>query len=339
MSPLRSRPNPVTAALFLAPLLATLFATDASLLAADETFSWVEDADHKTCELRLGDQPVVRYMYAYDPSTKESLHDTYKAYHHVFGPGTGTRITKGPGGEFTHHRGLYVAWNKTGYEGKSSDFWHCTKGDHQKHIRFVDRSADAKRGAMTSEIHWADADDKPVIVEHRTLEVAKLAVDGQEGHGWTIDFRSRLESRRGSITLDGDRQHAGFQFRADQPVAESKGARYVRPAGFPEQADAFQVDDRNAPEGHINLNWLTMTYELAGQRYNIQYCEDPALPKPSRYSERPYGRFGAFFKTTLEADKPLTLRYRVYVTTGDTPTREACQKRYDEFAAGLKAGA
>jgi hypothetical protein len=316
--------------------LVLFLALAGSLQAADDTFSWVDDADHKTCELRLGDQPVVRYMYAYDPSSKESLHDTYKVYHHVFGPGTGERITKGPGGEFTHHRGLYVAWNKTGYEGKSSDFWHCTNGDHQKHVRFVDRSANGERGAMTCEIHWADKDGKPVIVEHRTLTVSKLKLD--EGFGWTIDFQSRLESQRGTITLDGDRQHAGFQFRADQPISVSKGARYVRPAGFPEQAEAFQVDDRKDPEGHINLNWLTMTYELNDKRYNIQYCEDPALPKPSRYSERPYGRFGAFFKTTLETDKPLVLRYRVYVTTGETPTREACQSRYEEFAAGLKSG-
>lgn len=311
-----------------------------SVGAAEPTFQWADDADHSVCDLKLGEQPVVRYMYAYDPSTDMTLHDTYKVYHHVFGPGTDQRITKGPGGEFTHHRGLFVAWNKTGYEGKSDDFWHCTKGAHQKHIRFIDRTADANGGTMTSEIHWNDAAGKPVIVEFRTVAVSKLGGEEQSpaGFGWKIDWSSRLESRRGTITLDGDRQHAGFQFRADQPVAEAKSGRYIRPAGFPEQPEAVQVDDRTDPTGHVNLNWFALTYPLGAERYTVQYCEDPSLPKPSRYSERPYGRFGAFFQTTLETDKPLTLRYRVNVSRGASPARQMLQKRYDEFVEHLKSG-
>jgi hypothetical protein len=319
-------------------ILAVLALGAASLSAAEPQFTWVDAPDQGTCDLKLGDQPVVRYMYAYDPSSETTLHDTYKVYHHVFGPGTDQRITKGPGGEFTHHRGLFVAWNKTGYEGKSADFWHCTKGAHQRHIRFVDRKADAQSASMTSEIHWNDADGKPVIVEMRTLAVSKLAGEEKSpaGFGWQIDWTSRLESRRGTITLDGDRQHAGFQFRADQPVAEAKSGKYIRPTGFPEQLDAVQVDDRKDPMGHINLNWFALNYPLGENQYTVQYCENPSLPKPSRYSERPYGRFGAFFQTTLEADKPLELVYRVNVTRGETPSRETLQKRYDAFVADRK---
>jgi hypothetical protein len=309
--------------------------------ADDPKFTWTDDPDHGTCELTLGDQPVLLYMYAYDPSTEETLHNTYKVYHHVFAPGTGTRLTKGPGGQYTHHRGLYVAWNKTGYEGTSADFWHCTKGAHQRHVKFHDKTVTAEHAAMTSEIHWNDADGKPVIVELRTLEVRRLPWPSADQPGWQINWRSQLESRRGTITLDGDRQHAGFQFRADQPVADAASARYIRPAGFPDQPAAFEVDDRTAPDGHINLNWLAMSYPLANdkgvvEKYTVQYCEDPALPKPSRYSERPYGRFGAFFKTTLEADKPLTLRYQLNITRGDSPAPETLQAWYKEFTQSLQ---
>lgn len=323
-------------ALALAALIAII---PGALFAAEPAFQWVDDEKKGECELKYGDQPVVRYMYAYDPSSEARLHETYKVYHHVFGPGTDQRITKGPGGEFTHHRGLFVAWNKTGYEGKTDDFWHCTKGAHQRHIRFVRSAADGKSASMTSEIHWNDAEGKPVIVENRTLAVSKLPGEEKSpaGFGWQIDWSSVLESRRGTITLDGDRQHAGFQFRADQPVAEAKSGRYIRPAGFPEQPDAVQVDDRKDPMGHINLNWFALSYPLGDNKYTIQYCENPELPKPSRYSERPYGRFGAFFQTTLAADKPLTLIYRVNVTRGDAPTRETLQKRYDAFVSYLKS--
>ena len=84
-----------------------------------------------------------------------------------------------------------------------------------------------------------------------------------------------------------------------------------------------------------------MSYPLANdkgvvEKYTVQYCEDPALPKPSRYSERPYGRFGAFFKTTLEADKPLTLRYQLNITRGDSPAPETLQAWYTDFTPSLK---
>jgi hypothetical protein len=119
-------------------------------------------------------------------------------------------------------------------------------------------------------------------------------------------------------------------------VAKENSARYVRPAGFPEQETAFEVEDGKNPDKHVNLGWLAMTYPIGNERYTVQYCEDPSLPKPSRYSERPYGRFGAFFKAELTPEKPLTMTYRLLVTPGEPPARETLQKRYDEFSTSLK---
>ena len=62
-----------------------------------------------------------------------------------------------------------------------------------------------------------------------------------------------------------------------------------------------------------------------------------SLPKPSRYSERPYGRFGAFFKTTLSPQEPLEMRYRLRVTAGPPPAREAVQQRYEAFVGELSS--
>ncbi|HUG91568.1 MAG TPA: DUF6807 family protein [Planctomycetaceae bacterium] len=307
----------------------------AGVSAAGETFHWKDDEQRGVADLFYGDQPVLRYMYAYDDSTAERREETYKPYHHVFGPGSGQIITKGPGGLYPHHRGLYVAWNKTQADGKSFDFWHCTNGVHQRHVEFVEMTGDAKSGAMTARIHWNDAADQPVVAETRTVAVSRP--EGLDRPAWQIDWRTKLESRRGEITLDGDRQHAGFQFRAAQVVAEEKSARYIRPAGFPEQPQAFEVNDRTDADGHVNLGWLAMTCPLAGRQYTIEYFEDPALPRPSRYSERPYGRFGAFFKTTLAPEEPLEMRYRLVVSTGEPPSRRAIQRRYERFAAEVGA--
>src|SRR5690606_4901014 len=107
------------------------------------------------------------------------------------------------------------------------------------------------------------------------------------------------------------------------------------PAGFPQEPKAFQVDDLGNPPRHINLNWLAMQFPLGEHKYTVAYLEDPALPKPSLYSERPYGRFGAFFKAAI-VEKPLRLRYRLFVSEGKTPSQSELQSRYDQFTQELK---
>lgn len=297
-------------------------------------FHWADRLEAGQTDLLLGDKPVLRYMaMPYDTSGKEKTDLTYKVFHHVFAPDGKTLITKGAGGTFPHHRGLYVAWNKTSYEGKTDDFWHCTKGARQQHVKFISQTGDEKHGAATSEIHWNDADGKPVIIETRSIDVSRSS----EGTtGWQINWRTSLASQRGEIKLDGDRQHAGFQFRAPQVIADKNSARFMRPDGFPQQPEAVQVGDAGDPPAHSNIPWVAMTYEVDGQRFTVAYFEDPSVPKPSLFSERPYGRFGAFWKTTLTPEKPLQLRYRLVITTGESPSRDTIQKWFDAFVEEIK---
>jgi Methane oxygenase PmoA len=297
-------------------------------------FHWVDRPEQGTADLLDDGKPVLRYMYAFDRSTPKRAEETFKVYHHVFGPGTEDLITNGPSGLYPHHRGLFVGWRRTQYEGGEIDSWHCIKGAHQRHIRFVEKGGNAHSGFMTSEIAWNDGKGKPVIDELRTVRVTNVGRAGGPP-AWQIDWSTRLESRRGKIELNGDRQHAGFQFRAAQSVAQTNSATYLRPKGFPQQPKAFEVDDRKDPDKYVNLGWLAMSYEINGKPYTVTYFEDPALPKPSKFSERPYGRFGAYFKTTLTPERPLTMRYRLIVSTDSSPNRDAIQAEYDRFVAEM----
>lgn len=312
-------------------LIGVLLAIAGDLHGADG-FTWKTDDRAGTADLMHGDQPVIRYMFAFDDSTKERTHDTYKVFHHVFGPQSGRQITKGPGGKYTHHRGLFIGWNRTSFgNGKRYDFWHCKGGANLRHVKFLEQKADASHGTMTAEIHWNDPNGQPVIREQRTVTVSKEPVTG----GWQIDWSTRLESQVGEVQLAGDRQHAGFQFRADQPVADSNGATYLRPAAFPQDPTAIQVGDKGDPPPHVNLSWFAMTYHLDGKRYTVEYFDNPNLPKPALFSERPYGRFGTYFKTTLSATEPLEMKYRVVVSEGESPSVESIQTRYDAFVDEL----
>lgn len=300
-------------------------------------FRWEVSAEHGLAHLYYGDRQVVAYQFGYDPSP-DGRDATYKVYHHVFSPAADTLLTKGAGGQFPHHRGLFVGWNRTSDKsGHLWDFWHCPGQTHQRHERFLDQTATAAQGNMTAEIAWKADEDTTIISERRQLTATPIR-DQRDALAWQLDWTSELRSQQGELRLEGDRQHAGFQMRAAQAVAEAQSARYIRPAAFPQDAVAVQVDDATMPGEHVDLGWFAMTFELDGLEHTMAYFEDPSLPKPSRYSERPYGRCGAFFTATLPADQPLRLRYRVLVTSGpEAANRDWLQSRYDEFCLKLAA--
>ena len=64
---------------------------DSHVQAAD-IYQWQDNAEAGTCDLSLGDQPVVQYVYTVDTSTPERTADTTKVFHHVYGPGTKTLV-------------------------------------------------------------------------------------------------------------------------------------------------------------------------------------------------------------------------------------------------------
>ena len=319
---------------FALPLLATVLALVSRTTAGEDSagFRWDDHPEQGTADLLYGGKPALRYMYAFDTSTPKRTFETFKVYHHVFGPGTEDLLTNGPGGLYPHHRGLFVGWRQTRFDGGEIDSWHCTQGVHQRHVRFLEQKADSAGGQMSAEISWNDGHGKPVINEIRSVSLAPFHFSGGP-LGWDIRWTSELRSRRGKVELTGDRQHAGFQFRAAQPVAESKSARFLRPNGFPQDPKAYEVDDRKNPNSLINLRWFAMSFPINGKPYNVAYFDDPTLPKPSYFSERPYGRFGAYFKTTIQPDTVLKLNYRLIVTPGESPTREALEALYSPWAA------
>jgi len=303
--------------------------------AEPDGFAWEQEETRQTITLKYLNDPVLQYMHAYNPSSRESLHETYKVYTHVYGPGTRERITKGPGGKYTHHRGLFLGYNKTIFDGEVLDFWHCRNGVHLKHMKVVSQSADNNQASLTTEIHWNDKNGKPVVQEFRSMQVKPINLSN--GLAWQIDCQSQLISKRGQIELNGDRQHAGFQFRADQPVADANSARYIRPADVSQHPKAIQVNDKGNPPAHSNLKWFAMTYPLGDNQYTIEYFPQPDFPQPVLFSERPYGRFGAFFKSTIDEDHPLEMKYRVIVSSGDSPRRDTIGQRYDQFLKTLEA--
>ena len=263
--------------------------------------------------LRNG-KPLVRLMYAFDDSTKEKRHETYKVYHHVFDAAGENVITKGPGGQFTHHRGIFIGWSKLAHKGKRFDLWHmrdCTI----EHQRFVKQEADDESSTVTSVNHWLNPEGEIVLEETRTLTVH----DDDSAH-LLADFVTELKAVNGEVLLDGDPEHAGVQYRPHDEVSKNKSATYT-----------FHADGIDAHKAR-DLPWVALTYKLGDKVYTVQHMRHADNPSDSLYSAyRNYGRFGNFFVTKIADGDTLTLRYRFRITPGEAPNRDELAKQYEKW--------
>ncbi|MBI1321405.1 MAG: hypothetical protein GC168_20980 [Candidatus Hydrogenedens sp.] len=250
------------------------------------------------------------------PFDKKHAEETYKVYTHLMDFAGEKPITKGAGGKFTHHRGLFIGWKDTMVDGRDYDTWHMSNCYQQA------ESEETAEGVQKLAIDWNKPNGKPFIKEQRTLTLS----DGPDG-ARIIDFASHLESLEGDIELKGDLQHAGMQVRMSNEVSEhEESTQYILPEG------AEELDDDKV----VGAWWACASVEVDGKRYWVMHMTPPdLLTGEPVYSIRRYARFGAFFEPLLKADTPLDLKFRVLYTEKELDPA-ACQALYDAYAAGVK---
>jgi hypothetical protein len=73
-----------------------------------------------------------------------------------------------------------------------------------------------------------------------------------------------------------------------------------------------------------------LSFVVDGQRYTVLYLDHPSNPKPSRYSERDYGRFGSYFVADVTKEQPLDVKYRIWVQPGEMTVKE-CEALSQQF--------
>ena len=271
-------------------------------------------------DLLVDGQPCLRTMITPpDPADRE---ETYKVYTHIFDFAGAASITKGPGGLYTHHRGLFIGWKTTTVEGKDYDTWHMKDGVSQRHVAWNDPEFGKNFARQSEEIEWYETEGKPFIRETRTIRV-----DLSNEKMRVFDFGSRLVSQQGTIELRGDLQHAGMQLRLANEVSEHQDStQYILPVG------AKELDDDKVVGGW----WACCSAVVGGKRYWALHMTPSDHPTGEPvYSIRRYARFGSFFEPTLEEGKPLDLHFRIVISEEELD-QAACAKLYDAYNGGRK---
>lgn len=299
-------------------------------------FQW-NDNRKSEMELKHGDTPLAKLMYEkVDDSSPQRRGETYKVFHHVYAPGSDVLLTKGAGGLFPHHRGIFFGYNRITYgEDSKADVWHCKKGESQV-SEFSHGQDGAILGRSLSAIAWNGQDGEPFAIEQRGVDFMKV------GEATVVDFDTSLSALVPNLTLKGDPQHAGLQFRASQVVPDRTKhlTYYVRPDGKAKPGQfrnwSEKKNEKEINSNHINLKWHAVCLALPNAeateekklgegdvtRYTVCRIGSPINQQPERFSERDYARFGAYIPTTVDPAKSLRLSYRFWIQKGEMSVAE-----------------
>lgn len=260
--------------------------------------------------LYVGSKLALSYEHRdFDPAQRSA---TCKVYHHVYAP-DGRLLTKGLGGEFEHHRGLFFGFNQTRTGAQQLDFWHCRNGETQRHRGYVDASEMGLDPSWTvAAVDWLDRDERTIVEELRAIRVRAF-----DEATWCIDVRCQLKAPA-QVHLGGDPQHSGHQFRALDRFAAKNATKvtYVRP-------DAATSHGEDIWTG---CDWIAAVLpfqESEGPPVTVVRVEAKTNPHDVRWSTRDYGRFGATFAHTLERGAALTVDYHYVIALG-TASQERC---------------
>ena len=286
-----------------------------------------------------------------DDSSKERRAETYKTFHHVYRPDGIALMTKGAGGLFPHHRGIFFGYNRIAYGENKADVWHCKKGESQTHELSVERSGGTVFGRDLNVIQWRGQDGEPFATELRETTTRRI------GDSVVIDFHSTIQSLVDTkIEFRGDPQHAGVQFRSSQDLPDHTKhlTFYIRPDGKAEPGEfrnwSSKKNESEVNLKHINLDWNAICLALPKDpksaegkltedqtdRFTVCYLDSPQNPKPARFSERDYGRFGSYFEYDLNPKASFSVNYRFYIAPGVLSV-DAISELSKDFVKPLKA--
>ena len=299
----------------LPSLLASLFALSA--FAAEAPQVSLRPADGAV-EVLVAGKVVAAYLTANDVSTPARANETYKPYLRIVDPVDGQAITKGPGGTYTHHRGIFFGWIRVGLEGQKLDLWSMGSG-RQVHTGFKSQAVDHGLARLVSTIDWNDKKGRLILSEERTMELSPLATPGL----LRVDFLTTVKAEAGDLALEADPEHGGVHYRAPQEVDTTK-TNYFFPVAKP------------VPHKDLDYPWVGMTYALRDQTFGVVEIDHPANPRGTRWSAyRDYARFGAYPHANLKKGDTLTLKYRFLISRGALVSTEFIQSEQATFT-GVK---
>lgn len=272
---------------------------------------------------------ILSYYHG-DNTPPEELDDRYKRggyIHPVYSPG-GVRLTGHLNvGDHPHQSGIWSAWTKTEFDGRSPDFWnvHLNSGR-------VDQADSLKK-------YWEGPVHGGFVTAHHFTDLSAPTPETALNEEWTVIIYSTPEDHRYRI----------FDLFATQTV--NSGKRLILPEyhyggiGFrghenwnnPENVQFLTADgyDRNGNE--TRTKWTHIGGLVNGKTAGITMMSHPKnfrSPQPVRiHPDTPYFNFAPTQLGRMQIDpgSPYIARYR-YVTYDGEPNPDELNRLWNDYA-------
>lgn len=304
------------AAFLLALVITAVWATQAT---AGSPFVFQEENDYIT--LFEGSTPIFRYVRG-EILPRGAPEDRRRStYVHPLYSLDGKPLSEDGPRDHWHHRGMSWMWPNVTFDGVTKDLW-TLKGIHQ-HYEKHESQADTDRAILKVINYWEEDSTKRRILDETVTLIAYKA----DAAGRIIDFELCLSARDVPVTLGTSaRGYGGLQIRfgprKDTIITTSKG-----------------IIDKDTDR--LRLTWadLSARFNESNEFDGIAIFDNKQNPHfPSGWTLRPYGVLNPAFTSTstdytIEPEKPLTLRYRIYVHRGKADA-EQLNRMFDRYYRG-----
>lgn len=252
--------------------------------------------------------------------------------HPVFSP-MGKRVSEDYPSNHVHHHGIWSSWTKTGFQGRSPDFWNMHLGTGRGDLLAVDRTwSGLVSGGLEARLTMTDlgASD-PVVALNETWRLTLYAVRGTTQPLRMFDVVITQSCATGDPVNLPTHHYGGLGVRGSGEW-EGKGdaARFLTSEGITDRVKANETRARWCHIGGL------VEGGLAGMTV-LGHPENFRAPQPVRvHPTMPFFSFAPqqLGEFAINPGRPYVARFRVIVTDGE-PDRawlDACWNAYTQAA-------
>ncbi|MCF7958365.1 MAG: PmoA family protein [Phycisphaerae bacterium] len=226
--------------------------------------------------------------------------------HPLFGP-EGEELTYDWSKDHPHHRGIYWAWPEVQYQGKMADL-HALQNVFARPTGKVKVHDGNDYAEIQAENRWLWEDKTPIVQEMATIRVWAASQSGRY-----IDLTYTFSPLVDGVTLArrGTKAYGGLNIRM-AAIGQMKLNHYADPVDA--KICAAWQSATGTWTGAKKPAVLAVFEKLDNPDYPGDYIEYPYLP----WFQPTFPKAGSRYE--LKKDKPLTLRYRLWICSGPPPT-------------------
>jgi len=283
--------------------------------------------------VRIGDAPVLQYNITHvePPPGIDPRYGRNGHIHPAWTP-SGAVVTEQFPADHAHQSGLFLAYVKTAFEGRTPDFWNLLGGTGRVVSKGVTRTAAGPVFGEFEAVHEHLDQSAPggKVALNETWNVRVWNVGGAETGYWVCDLTSRIACATDSPLRLPEYHYGGMALRGAQEW-KPDNVTFVTSEGL----------DRTAGN-HSRPWWCDIAGNVNGSKAGILFATHPdnlRAPEPLRiHPTMPYMVYTPSFLGDWEItpSAPHVSRYRFVFHDGDLPQATA-DRLQREFAAPLTA--